>query len=482
MAIKVEDVRSNWSSAEAFYRERDNRTELEVIGLGTYVNVPIEICVEPSLADDLTVQRMTLFAANLTARWARNVKVVLPHVELIESLRIYGDKTLADRVEREMHQADPFGHFEIGPSVRIDGDALRLRIGLTRKWSSTAPDTEYAVDATGWSSIGRRGQTISSSFPRYATAPAAALAAALGAADLFKRAVGHERRHWMGNVDWCMWTHNAVGVPGKLIAEPYVAEGWELGNLLVAGIGAVGSALLYILATTPCIGRITLLDRDRVETSNLNRSPLFTAIDAALSRNKTTVGREAIEAPQCRVETVEGSWHEVGQGLSAEAFDVWVSLTNEGGAWAEVPFQLPPVVLHGTTTSGWGVAAGRHIPRVEDCTACRLPRPTAVFRGPCAQGELSSNGLNTNVTASLPFLSATAGALVAAELLKLRFPGVSSLPNSVCADFRHGIQAVIPEYYGPTKGCRGCEMAKLPLWSMRGGLGRFSTLSTVEQL
>lgn len=138
--------------------------------------------------------------------------------------------------------------------------------------------------------------------------------------------------------------------------------------------------------------------------------------------------------------------------LSEQEFDVWISLTNEDGAWAEVPFQLPPIVLHGTTTSGWGIGFGRHIPRKEDCKACRLPRPHQEFRGPCAEGEVISVAESTDqeeadvvpVTASLPFLSAASAALLANELMKLNFPEVVSLPNSVSVSGSSGLSLKQP--------------------------------------
>ena len=140
--------------------------------------------------------------------------------------------------------------------------------------------------------------------------------------------------------------------------------------------------------------------------------------------------------------------------------------------------QLPPIVLHGTTTSGWGAAFGRHIPRVEDCTACRLPRPKAEFRGPCAQGQIGLADQGEPVHASLPFLSSVSAALVATELLKLNLPGIKCLPNSVCVDFRMGLPAVVAVSYGATAGCSGCSIAELPLWMSRGGRSRYAALST----
>jgi len=59
-------------------------------------------------------------------------------------------------------------------------------------------------------------------------------------------------------------------------------------RILLAGVGAVGSALLYIACMTPLVAHWTLLDRDRTEVSNLNRSPLFTVPDIGARKTKAT--------------------------------------------------------------------------------------------------------------------------------------------------------------------------------------------------
>jgi hypothetical protein len=257
-----------------------------------------------------------------------------------------------------------------------------------------------------------------------------------------------------------------------------VANNLNLGKLLVAGVGAIGSALLYMLDLMPLQGRVTLLDRDAVETSNLNRSPLFTAGDAAAQLHKTAVAQKYLLSSEAEINVVQGTWKANGEELSRRPFDVWVSLTNEDSAWAEVPFQLPPIVLHGTTTSGWGIGFGRHIPRIEDCTECRLPRPHAEFRGPCSEGDVSPIEQEEPARASLPFLSAASAALVAAELLKLEHSNVSDLPNMLSADFRFGLSSVVAVSVGPTDGCAGCQIAALPLWFERGGRSRYAHLSS----
>lgn len=474
-----EIIHQRWPTAEAFYAERDHRTQLVVENLHSYVNTPIEIHVSPHLAGDVTVQRIALLAANLTARWARNVRIFSPSVSLAEPLNRHGDKSLSHRIMREMHEADPFANFateEYNDSY-ADTGTLRLFVGPPA-CSHQLTENDYVIDAHEWFAIGYRAtEKVQPNLRLEAPAPTAALAASIGAGDLFKRAIHHPPTQWLQSVNWCTWHHRLSNHAGCCEWHPAITDKLDIGNLLVAGVGAVGSAFLYILSLTPCVGRVTVLDRDAVETSNLNRSPLFTALHAAKHMNKTEVAKNFLTSLGIESNAIKGIWREDGPALSQQAFDVWISLTNEDGAWAEVPFQLPPIVLHGTTTSGWGIAFGRHVPRKEDCTACRLPRPHLEFRGPCSEGELTPTNNVDPLRASLPFLSTASAALVAVELTKLNFPGVISLPNSVSADFRSGLQALIAVSFPQTKNCGGCRMAWLPLWKDRGGRGRYSRLS-----
>jgi ThiF family protein len=479
MAANEDVIRRRWPDATSFYRERDHRTDLEVSNLYKYVFTPVEIWIDPDAANDVTVQRIALTAANLTARWARNVTVVVPSVDLTVPGTITG--TLAKRLLREMRGADPFGCFRVlhTLSAADSHSALRLHIGPNQTNEVHADD--YVVDASGWKARGRRGSDSMFGTRRRATTPAAALAGAIGAGDLFKRAIQHPRSAWLTRFEWSTWSHH-FGVDLDQIDEPANPEIADVGNILLAGVGAIGSALLYVLCLAPMRGRFTVVDRDEVDTSNLNRSPLFMAIDAARLRKKTEVAGEFLRDRGLSVREVCGAWCEVGETLSREIFDVWVSLTNEDAAWAAVPYQLPPVVLHGTTTSGWGVAFGRHIPRLEDCTLCRLPRPAAEFRGPCAQGDITTRVQVDSPRASLPFLSTVAAALIAAELMKLKMPEVLELPNAIEGDFRYGLPTVLRMFREATLGCPGCAMAKDDLWLKRGGRGRYAYLSAQREL
>ena len=467
-------IREHWGSAEEFYVQRDHRTQLEIESLHKYVHTPIEIHVSEEWATSPTIQQIALTAANLTSRWARRITVFVPHVRLYGSLDFMGDQWLETRIAREMKDADPFGDFDVKGSTAESGEGIRLFIGCSKHFRVSGND--YCVSADKWLALGRRGLQFDAGNVPAAIGPAAALAGALGAADLFKRAIGHSESAWLKDLIWCTWSHELLNDPEDC-QGPMLPASTYIGEVLVAGVGAIGSALIYVLGLIGASGDLTVLDRDSVETSNLNRSPLFTALHAATSPRKVDVAFESLQQLGIGAKRIHGTWREKGDEIARYPFDVWVSLTNEDGAWAEVPYQLPPTVIHGTTTSGWGIAFGRHIPGIEDCTACRLPRPHAEFRGPCSEGAVSE-GIGLEPTrASLPFLSTIPAALLAAELLKLNYPQISGTPNSVQADFRFGVPSLISLHLGRSRTCGACQIWNNNLWSVRGGRSRLASLS-----
>ena len=469
-----------WRSATAFYRERDHRTSLEVTDIAGYSQCAIEIRIDPAFAKQPATQAIALLAANLTARWARNVRVILPDVPLDPQYQRGSYRHLGERIIAEMTAADPFGDFQIEEPRRSQSAStqspLRLLIGPFRQEHGINSEN-YVVHATGWTALGRRGGGFEIESGRPTTIAASGLAASLGVADLFKRAIGHPAAHWFPNFSWDTWSHRLRHEPDLTSEAPAPPGHLELGETLLAGVGAIGSSFLYLADLLPLRGSLAVLDRDAVETSNLNRSPMFTAEDAINAAKKTDVSRRYLARQEISVRTVDGTWREHSTQMAEHPFDVWISLTNEDGAWAEVPFLLPPIVLQATTTSGWGMGAGRHIPRREDCVFCRLPRPETQFRGPCAEGNISLDESRPPAQAALPFLSAGAASLLLAEYLKLGARSLIVLPNEVGADLRYGLPTVMALSRMPVNGCRGCAASQSNLWGKWGGRGRYSHYS-----
>lgn len=509
-SITSEEAFGKWEKAEIFYRDRDNRTALQIENLAFYAARPIEIWLDPLSIDSAAVQEIGLLICNLTARWARRVVVRLSAgASLAKNLQRDGFESLAGRISYEMRTADPFGDFSVLDYTVANQvaapNALRLFVGSWADASLVEPaitKDDYFIDASGWSVFGKRGAGFGKYVQAETSVPATALAASLAAADLFKRAVGHDRSEWMpDNFVWNVWeqrfsdTEFAVSAARTQSNNKYpVSRDLDVGRTLLAGVGAIGSALVYLMDFMNLSGEeLVFLDRDQVETSNLNRSPLFNVRHALEKWEKTRIAVNYLSRHQIKLSERRGTWQEHAAQIAHEPFDQWISLTNEDGAWASVPYLLPPVVLHGTTTSGWGFGAGRHLPRREDCTLCRMPRPEIKFRALCAQGEIPNGEADAptvaTATASLPFLSAASAALLLAEIIKLNISlnyvhlakPISEAGNEVAVDLRFGLFAVTPLKRVHNESCRGCRASASEKWLEFGGRSRYRFLSETRE-
>ncbi|MDX9956169.1 MAG: ThiF family adenylyltransferase, partial [Anaerolineae bacterium] len=173
--------------------------------------------------------------------------------------------------------------------------------------------------------------------------------------------------------------------------------GWDQSALqrarvLVAGAGALGNEVLKNLALLG-VGRLLVVDFDRIERSNLSRTALFT--DADVGQPKATIAARAAARlnPDPVVRGIDGDlFFDVGLGLYRHANLVVGGLDNlgarvevatscalagvpylDGGMWAlggEVRWFVPgdgPCFACTLTPADWERAADRH-----SCTGLRL--------------------------------------------------------------------------------------------------------------
>ncbi len=98
-------------------------------------------------------------------------------------------------------------------------------------------------------------------------------------------------------------------------------------SALVVGVGALGSPVALYLAAAG-VGRIGLLDDQRVELSNLNRQILYR--DADLGRPKVEVARDALHAldPSLQVEAMVDTFRSANAAQMLQGYDVVLDGTD----------------------------------------------------------------------------------------------------------------------------------------------------------
>jgi adenylyltransferase/sulfurtransferase len=79
----------------------------------------------------------------------------------------------------------------------------------------------------------------------------------------------------------------------------------DAGRVLVVGVGGLGSPVLRVLATRPGI-RLTLVDDDVVEESNLHRQTLYGPNDVGRPKTERAAAVVRSIAPDAEIEVVEG--------------------------------------------------------------------------------------------------------------------------------------------------------------------------------
>jgi molybdopterin/thiamine biosynthesis adenylyltransferase len=102
-------------------------------------------------------------------------------------------------------------------------------------------------------------------------------------------------------------------------------------SALVIGAGGLGGPALFTLASAG-VGRLVLVDDDSVETSNLNRQPLFTESDIGQRKAAAAARRLARVAPSLRIEALDRRFDEASAIELAGSVDVLLDASDNFAA------------------------------------------------------------------------------------------------------------------------------------------------------
>lgn len=427
-------------TATEFYAARDKRTSL-VIDDDKRLNFRVSAGIDLDEAQTIAGQQAFLTLINLLSRWCRNVGIVVPDVQVLPELTaIFGSGSLASRSIALAESNDPFGQFEQVSANQKDS----VWIGKEK-----APGA-YNILARGWMVFGGEA-CIECRQDNEGNALSAAMAACLGCSYLFRQALCHTTNH--ASVSLSLW--NLVN--GKDIVDGPTLDKFNTGRIAIAGLGAIGSSIGYLLGLLrPEIPLLHLVDRDRVEFHNTNRSPVFSAEDARFGVKKIR-SVEAFLGKSGLNPIVIDDWFKY-PSVDLGNYDVVLMGANEHGFGLDLMTNVPPVMI-GASTGNWEVFLQRHLPLVEDCPECRMPSQVEQVPLICSDGVLSASpkASATLETGALPFLSLAGAVLAVAELCKLASSESFPLnPNEAVLNYLGDELCIISRQRSVRPDCTNC--------------------------
>lgn len=411
---------------QSWRAERDSRS-LRYAGRVLDPNRWILLRADPAYAGRYDGQVAILTVANLLGRMTPSLALDVPSVPIVAPLPWAGTD-LREHILGALLAADPYGRFQCRTAQ--DGD---YHVHLGR---DGAP---VNVHGSGWNVYcGSAPSPLPDDDTANPIGPA--LAAILAAAGAFENDLSAPPGDVLLNA--LTWRPAAIGPEAALLlARP------NLGTLWTVGTGSVGTAILYFLTLATQEFAAGLFDMDDVKVHNLDRSPVFIAEHVGMKKVAATaqyLERAGVGDVWSEPRALDESpiWRDRPQGVP----DALIAAANERNVRTVIENGFPPIQVYGTTGKNWQAAMIRHIPLQDPCSSCLFPEtqhaPTA-----CATDTIEREDGQQQVDAALPFLSFAAGAMAAAEILKLRLPGYPYSANRVLLNTRlpaRAVQAALP--------------------------------------
>lgn len=444
-----------------FYARRDDRTD-QLVESHHYQTAPICVKLDSEISNTITGQVMLITASNLLSRFNQDVDIITPDCSLTGPLqRTDNQPSLQTRIEQELEEADPFGEFKVTETMPSEDYEWILALGDV----SVPEGNVVRATSCGWGTRITRNQPIQafnfdSSNLDNPIGPAAA--ACFGVAEIFKSLIGVPDRQRPDAYEYDTYTLTANPDNDLHTTNPPLPDTITLGTVELAGVGSIGSSLLYVIDMLPVSAEFVLTDHDIVEYENLNRSPVFSVEDAVKGHAKVTTGARYLAGHDGI--TVQTHTERYGETKDQDAVspDIVIPEVDDNRAREDIQYSRPPLMVGGTT-NGSAVNVRRQLPIKEACLLCHFPPQETSYSPACAVADVETrseidDSENDSGDAALPFVSVLAGVLVAGELVKTQFNAFPIVESFVEVETFSSFSVDMPAYPKEREpDCSFCE-------------------------
>lgn len=215
-------------------------------------------------------------------------------------------------------------------------------------------------------------------------------AACLAAGEVFKHLTGLHPgagRH-PDALFYSVWEHRAYD-GWENIPDHVLPQFIPLPDVYLVGLGAVGQALLAALVAWPGLqGYLTLIDKDTIDGTNLNRYIL--AVRESVGASKVDLAKTYLEAAGFMAYAYPGTWQEYTQDYSrppqrpdlaekerAFRYELVLSCVDKNSARHAIQNFWPRIVIGGSTSDLRAMVSLYNINSGGECLKCFNPVETA---------------------------------------------------------------------------------------------------------
>lgn len=451
-------------TADEFYQGRDRRT-VQFTGARSFERQRVVVVLHPGIAETYRGQLMFLLAVNLVSRYARTVLASCPDI-VVHSLLGEEYDRLPDEALAIMHGADPFGLFTWTADFPAGSWNFTIQVGAG-ELPGVVPSV--TVDADGWCVSVSQGVDREVWVNDDADVPVGpGTAAALAVAEAMKAGLGRPVKSRITRTYLSLWDYSIAQGPLDMVRGGRVGA-ICIGKTWLVGAGMVGSSLAYFLRRFPIRGELHIIDHDVVAIHNLNRSPVFRVGHVGTRKASLLAGylRHTDLQPvghSCLFQEFVEQNPRLANGV-----DLILPEANQYKVRVQIQHQVPPLMIHATTSRNGGVVVGYHRPVADDCLACRFPDDAeqpdmacGALRSPIVDSQESQD-------IALPYQATLAAAMLTGQIIQAAGANFPATRNYALLDTLGPVRRILTAFRRKAGGCSYCQVQTSELHEVMNG-------------